>query len=104
MNKRMPQKPILSRRIGEWAYALVEYNLACESLKFMRGQIVSDFIVEHWINDENELGASYITCTSWKLFFDGSACDNGQEVGVILISLSGTIFEFSNQLERKTHE
>ena len=29
--KRMLQKPILSDRIGEWAYALVEYDLACES-------------------------------------------------------------------------
>ena len=37
------------------------------------------------------MGASYITCTSWKLFFDGSACDNGQEVGAV--------FELSNQLE-----
>jgi len=35
------------------------------------------------------------------LFFDGSACDNGQEIGVVLISPSGTIFEFSNQLEEE---
>ena len=43
--KRISQKPILSGRIGKWAYALVEYNLACESLKFMRGQIVADFML-----------------------------------------------------------
>jgi len=53
----------LSGRIGEWAYALVEYNLACEFLKFMRGQIVADFIVEHRINDEHDLEVGYITCT-----------------------------------------
>ena len=53
--KRMLQKPILSDRIGEWAYALVEYDLACESLKSMRGQIVLDFIVEHRINDKHDL-------------------------------------------------
>ena len=35
--KHMLQKPILSGRIGKWAYALVEYDLICEPLKFMRG-------------------------------------------------------------------
>ena len=53
--KRMLQKTILNDRIGEWAYALLEYDLACESLKSMRGQIVPDFIVEHRINDKHDL-------------------------------------------------
>ena len=53
--KRMLQKPILNDRIGEWAYALVEYDLACEFLKSMRGQIVPDFIVEYRINDKHDL-------------------------------------------------
>ena len=41
----MLQKPILSGRIGKWAYALVEYDLACEPLKSMRDQIVADFLL-----------------------------------------------------------
>ena len=41
----------------------------------------------------------YVTCIPWKLFFDGSACDDGQGIGVVLISLNGTIFQFSNRLE-----
>ena len=40
--KHMLQKPILSGRIGKWAYALVEYDLACEPLKSMKGQVVAD--------------------------------------------------------------
>ena len=87
----------MSGRIGEWAYDLVEYNLACEFLKFMRGQIVADFIVEHRINDKHDLEVSYVTCTPWKLYFDGSVCDDGQGIGAVLISLSGGIFEFSNR-------
>ena len=66
--KHMLQKPILSGRIGKWAYALVEYDLACEPLKSMRGQIVADFIVEHRINDKHDLEVGYITCTPWKLY------------------------------------
>ena len=59
----MLQKSILSGRISKWAYALVEYDLAYESLKFVKGQIIADFIIEHRINDEHNLEVGYITCT-----------------------------------------
>ena len=45
--KYMLQNPIMSGRIGKWAYALIEYDLAYEPLKSMKGQVVADFIVEH---------------------------------------------------------
>ena len=61
--KHMLQKPILSGRIEKWAYALVEYDLAYESLRAIRGQIVADFIVEHQISDEHDLKIGYVTCT-----------------------------------------
>ena len=97
----MLQKPVLSGRIGKWAYALVEYDLAYESLKSVRGQIVADFIIEHRINDEHDFEVRYITCTLWKLYFDGSVCDDGRGVGVgnVFISRSGAVFELSNRLE-----
>jgi hypothetical protein len=38
----MLQNPIMSGRIGEWAYALKEYDLAYEPLKAMKGQVVAD--------------------------------------------------------------
>ena len=38
-------------------------------------------------------------CTSWKLYFDGSICDDGRGIGVVLVSPSGATFEFSNRLE-----
>jgi hypothetical protein len=37
--KHMLYKPILSSRIGKRAYALVEYDLACEPLKSMKATI-----------------------------------------------------------------
>jgi hypothetical protein len=41
----MLQKPILSGRVGKWAYALIEYDLHCEPIRSMKGQIVAHFIV-----------------------------------------------------------
>ena len=99
--KHMLQRPILSGRIGKWVYALVQYDLTCEPLISTKGQIIADFIVKHRINDEHDLKVGYITCTPWKLFFDGSACDDGQGIGAVLISPSGTVFEFSNRLEEE---
>jgi gamma-glutamylcysteine synthetase len=57
--KHMLQQLILSGRIRKWAYALIEYDLAYESLKSIKGQVVADFIVEHSIDqnsDESESG------------------------------------------------
>jgi hypothetical protein len=36
--KHMLLKPILSGRMGKWAYALVEYDLAYEPLRSMKGK------------------------------------------------------------------
>ena len=52
--KHRIHRPILSGRIGKWAYGLIEYDLAYESLKSVKGQVVADFIVEHRINLEQE--------------------------------------------------
>jgi hypothetical protein len=92
-------KADLSGRISKWAYALVEYDLACEPSRSMKGQIVADFIVEHWIDNEHDLETGYIICTPWKPYFDGSVCDNERGIGVVLVSPSGATFEFSNRLE-----
>jgi hypothetical protein len=43
-------KPILSGRVGKWAYALVVYDLAYELLISMTGQVVADFIVDHAVD------------------------------------------------------
>ena len=73
--------------------------MAYESLRSIRGQIIAEFIVEHRIKDEHDLEVGYITCTPCKLYFDGSVCDDGQGIGVALISLNGVVFEFSNRSE-----
>jgi hypothetical protein len=45
--KHMLLEPILSGRVAKWAYVLVEYDLAYEPLRSMKGQVVADFIVDH---------------------------------------------------------
>jgi hypothetical protein len=87
------QKPILSGRVGRCAYALVEYDLRCESIGSMNGQIVAYLIVQHRTDKQLDLDVGYITFTPWKLHFDGSACRSGCGVGIIIMLPSGAIFE-----------
>jgi hypothetical protein len=97
--KYMLHNPIMSGRIGKWAYALIEYDLAYEPLKSMKGQVVADFIVEHRVNDIHELDMSYLTITPWTLYFDGSVCNEGQGIGIVLVSPSDVSFDFSSRLK-----
>jgi hypothetical protein len=63
----MLQNPTMSGRIGKWAYVVIEYDLAYEPLKSMKGHVIPDFIVEHRIDDAQELDMSYLTITYWTL-------------------------------------
>jgi hypothetical protein len=97
--RHMLQQPILSGRIGKWAYALIEYDLACEPLKSMKGQVIEDFIVGHSIDQNSDESYNLVSIHPWKFFFDGSTCREGQGVGVVLVSPRGAIFEQSVHLE-----
>jgi hypothetical protein len=55
VSKHMLLKPILSGRMGKWAYALVEYDLAYEPLRSMKGQVVDDFIVDHAVDVDHSI-------------------------------------------------
>jgi hypothetical protein len=90
-------KPILSRRISKWADALVEYDLAYEPLRSMKGQVVADFIVDHAVNVEPSVGS--VQLKPWGLFFDGSVCSKGQGAECVVVSPSCVYIDLSIRLE-----
>jgi hypothetical protein len=96
--RHMIQKWILSGRMGKWAYALVEHELAYEPLRVVKGQIMVDFIVDHNVDIDN---ASLVAVSPWQLFFDGSACSQGCGIGCVLVSKSGIKQEVCTRMEYK---
>jgi ribonuclease HI len=86
----MLSMPILNGRIGKWILALSEFELRFESAKAVKGQIIADFITEH-----RDSSIDLLEITPQALFFDGSSCGKGGEVGILLISPTGEMFEFS---------
>jgi ribonuclease HI len=90
-------KPILSGRIGKWAYALVEYDLAYEPLRSMKGQVVADFIVDHAIDVDRLV--DFVQLKMRGLYFDGSVCSKGQGARCVIISSSSVYIDLSIRLE-----
>jgi len=70
----------MSGRIGKWILALTEFDLRYASAKAVKGQIMANFITQHC----GMVGALEIA--PWMLFFDGSTCDQGAGIGIVLIS------------------
>ena len=80
---------IISGRISKWILALSEFDLRYESAKAVKGQIMANFVTQHCgVVDTLEI-------VPWTLFFDGSACDRGAGIGIVLISPRGKKYEFS---------
>jgi len=85
----MLSMPIVSGRIGKWILALSEFDLRYESAKVVKGQIMTDSVTQHYgVVDALEI-------VPWMIFFDGSTCDRGAGIGIVLISPQGKKYEFS---------
>jgi hypothetical protein len=52
--------------------------MAYELLKSMKDQVVADFIVGHCIDQNSDESSNLVSIRPWTLFFDGSACREGQ--------------------------
>jgi hypothetical protein len=64
--KHMLHKPILSGRMGKWAYALIEFDLNYKPLRPTKDQIMVDFAVDHTMSIEDN--TCLVEVTPWKLF------------------------------------
>jgi ribonuclease HI len=95
--KHMLLKPILSGRMGKWACALVEYDLAYEPLRSMKGQVVADFIVNRAIDVDHSV--NFVQLKLWGLYFDCSICSKGHGAGCVVVSPSGVYIDLSIRLE-----
>jgi hypothetical protein len=78
--KHMLLKPILSGRIGKWAYALVEYGLAYEPLRSMKGHVVANFIVDHAVDVDHSV--DFVQLKSWGCILMVQFVVKGRESGV----------------------
>jgi hypothetical protein len=90
VDKYMLSLPILKGKIGKWILALSEFDLTYQSAKAIKGQVRADVVTQHCGPE-----IAVIEPIPWTMFFHGSSCGVGVEIGIILISPQGTGYEFS---------
>ena len=95
--KHMLSMPILNGRMGKWIFALSKFDLWYESAKVVKGQVIGDFITQH-----HKSSIGYVEPMPWILFFDGSSCNKGVALVLLLFCLKGASFEFSFQTKPMT--
>ena len=87
--KHMLSAPVLKGRLGKWMFALSEFDIQYQPAKAVKGQALADLVANRVSTD---IAALFIR--AWAMFFDGSACDDGCGVGILLVSPRGATYSF----------
>ncbi|KAK1651403.1 hypothetical protein QYE76_069208 [Lolium multiflorum] len=91
--KHMLSAPVLKGRLGKWMFALSEFDIRYQPAKAVKGQALADLIAER-INTD----VAALSVRAWAMFFDGSVCEDGCGIGVLLVSPRGATYSFSIRL------
>lgn len=73
------------------------YSITYVPLKAMKGQMVADFIVDHFIVSGS---LNYLELEFWKLYFDGSSHRDGTGIRILIISPNIIPKIFKSRIER----
>jgi hypothetical protein len=91
--KHMLSAPVLKGRLGKWMFALSEFDIRYQPAKAVKGQALADLIVER-INTN----IATLSVWAWAMYFDGSACEDGCGISILLVSPRGVMYSFSIRL------
>jgi hypothetical protein len=91
--KHMLSAPILKGRLGKWMFALSKFDIRYQPAKVVKGQALADLNAER-IN--TNIATLYVR--AWATYFDGSACEDGCGIGILLVSPRGVMYSFSIRL------
>jgi hypothetical protein len=87
--KHMLLAPVLKVQLGKWMFALSEFDIRYQPTKVVKGQALADLIAER-------INTNIVTLSvrAWAMYFDGSACEDGCGIGILLVSPRGVTYSF----------
>jgi hypothetical protein len=91
--KHMLSTPVLKGRLRKWMFTLSKFNIRYQPTKAVKGQALAYLIAER-INTN----IATLSVREWAMYFDGSACEDGCGIGILLVSPQGVMYSFSIRL------
>ena len=94
--KYLFKEPTLSGRLSRWLILLAEFDLKHMARKTIKGSIISDFCAENPMEGEDgredflDEDVLDIELRVWKMYFNGSVNQYGNEIRVLLINPEGS--------------
>jgi hypothetical protein len=87
-------RSIISGRLAKWSVAFQEFEILYVPQKAIKGQALANFLADHPIPVDWELSDDFpdedVLYTEilppWMMFFDGAACHEESEAGVVFVS------------------
>jgi hypothetical protein len=79
--KHILTAPVLKGQLRKWMFTLSEFDIRYQPMKAIKGQAMADLIAER-INTN----IATLSMRAWAMYFDGSACEDGCGIGVLLVS------------------
>jgi hypothetical protein len=75
--------------LGKWMFTLSEFDIQYQPAKVVMGQALADLIAER-INTN----IATLSVRAWAMYFDGSSCEDGCGIGILLVSPQGITYSF----------
>jgi hypothetical protein len=91
--KHMLSAPVLKGQLGKWMFALSEFDIRYQPVKAVKGQALADLIAERVSTN-----IAALSIRAWAMYFDGSVCEDGCGIGILLVSPRGATYSFSIRL------
>ncbi|GKB93307.1 reverse transcriptase domain-containing protein [Tanacetum coccineum] len=93
--KQIISRPDVAGRLQKWSIMLGEYNITYRPRTSVKGQILTDFLVEKPDEVPANTSVKEVPQELWTLFTDGSSCVDGSGDRLILTSPDGTEFTYA---------
>jgi hypothetical protein len=91
--KHMLSAHVLKDLLRKWMFALSEFDIRYQLAKAVKAQALADLITER-INTN----IATLSVRAWAMYFDGSACEDGCGIGILLVSPQGVTYSYSIRL------
>ena len=93
--KQVLHKPETSGRLMKWAIELSEFDIRYKQKTAIKGQVLSDLVMEFTSAEHAENAQTMTDLPIWKLSVDGASNAQGSGAGLILTSPEGIDIEYA---------